>query len=571
MKRLVELWAARDHECRLPERLRVLTRLRVIVPLGRRPPERRPEEAGSHSGHGSRCRTPLRVAVPLGRWGSPSLSEAESGGERARRHPGGAGERNPPPPGPSPVHAPPPPGPKLTTSPTPTTGYLQDDAQPPATLRLQLNALQSLSRQTIAVRLTMLALGTPFALANTTDGPATQAVLMAAVLAITLSYATLRDWPRFAPRLLAHPTLMALDLLFGAVLLLTASPASPLAYATVCTPLLSGLLYGWRGAGAFTGLQLAVLLTVHRAWEHHPGVGASTLLIAGFCVAAGIIGVTLRNLLFRFGTATQALSEVTSRLAVAEAVESERARLARELHDSVAKTLHGLALAADALSISADRDPDPATLKHQATLVASAARRAAAESRDLLTDLRRHTDLTGPTPPTTLLYELTARTKAFESHTAIPTQLTHRGDTGNPGGMGCPGNTGTESPPLPLLPPETAHHLLAITTEALENIHRHARATRAEVTVTATPTALHLAIKDDGVGMPCPRTLEEAPNSGHFGVLGMKERAAQLGATLQLHAAPPGTSGTEISLTLPLPPPHTPRPRQAPPQESAHA
>ncbi|WP_240496288.1 histidine kinase, partial [Streptomyces torulosus] len=228
----------------------------------------------------------------------------------------------------------------------PTTGYLQDDAAPPATLRLQLNALQALSRQTIAVRLTMLAIGTPFAMANTSDGAPTHAVLIAAALGITISYATLRDWDRFAPRLLAHPSLMALDLLLGAVLLLTASPVSPLAYATVCTPLLSGLLYGWRGAGLFTGLQLAVLLTVHRAWEHSPGAGAGTLLIAGFCVAAGIIGVTLRNLMFRFGTATQALAEATSRLAVAEAVESERARLARELHDSVAKTLHGLALAA---------------------------------------------------------------------------------------------------------------------------------------------------------------------------------------------------------------------------------
>ncbi|MGW0709014.1 sensor histidine kinase [Streptomyces sp. NPDC002643] len=331
---------------------------------------------------------------------------------------------------------------------------------------------------------------------------------------------------------------MALDLLFGAVLLLTASPASPLAYATVCTPLLSGLLYGWRGAGVFTGLQLAVLFTVHRAWEHRPGAGASTLLIAGFCVAAGIIGVTLRNLLFRFGTATQALAEATSRLAVAEAVESERARLARELHDSVAKTLHGLALAADALTISADGPaPDPATLKQQATLVASAARTAAAESRDLLTDLRRHTDLTTTTPPTA-----TTPTTPHSPHPPHPPQSPH-------------------SP----LPSEATRHLLAITTEALENIHRHARATRAEVNVTATPTTVHLTIKDNGVGLPSPTTLEEAPNSGHFGVLGMRERAEQMGATFHLRSDP---AGTEVTVTLPLTPSH---PSRAPRQESAHA
>ncbi|MFF7264717.1 sensor histidine kinase [Streptomyces sp. NPDC008159] len=432
----------------------------------------------------------------------------------------------------------------------PTTGYLQDDAAPPATLRLQLNALQALSRQTIAVRLTMLAIGTPFAMANTSDGAPTHAVLIVAALGITISYATLRDWDRFAPRLLAHPSLMALDLLLGAVLLLTASPVSPLAYATVCTPLLSGLLYGWRGAGLFTGLQLAVLLTVHRAWEHSPGAGAGTLLIAGFCVAAGIIGVTLRNLMFRFGTATQALAEATSRLAVAEAVESERARLARELHDSVAKTLHGLALAADALSTSADRPaPDPAVLRRQATLVAAAARRAAAESRDLLTDLRRHTDLTETAPPADLTAQLTARTRTFTTRTALPTHLTH---------------TGPEPPPLP---PETTHHLLAIVTEALENTHRHAHATRADVTLTVTATALRLTIKDDGVGLPPAPALAEASDSGHFGLVGMRERAEQLGAHLDIT---PGTPGTEVTLTLPLrePPTHTPRPLH---QESAHA
>jgi hypothetical protein len=96
---------------------------------------------------------------------------------------------------------------------------------------------------------------------NTTDGAPRYAVLAAAVLGIMGSYAMLRDWDRFGPRLLAHPSLMAVDLTFGAVLLLTASPASPLAYATVCTPLLAGLLYGWRGSGVFTGLQLVVLLT----------------------------------------------------------------------------------------------------------------------------------------------------------------------------------------------------------------------------------------------------------------------------------------------------------------------
>ncbi|MFD6922821.1 sensor histidine kinase [Streptomyces sp. NPDC059944] len=429
------------------------------------------------------------------------------------------------------------------------TGYLADDVPAPGGIRLQLNALQALCRQAFGVRLAAIAVGAPFAMTNATDGLARYAVLAAAVLGVMGSYAMLRDWDRFGPRLLAHPSLMALDLGFGAVLLLTASPASPLAYATVCTPLLSGLLYGWRGAGVFTGLQFIVLLTVFRAWEHRPGAGANTLLIAGFCVGAGIIGVTLRNLMFRFGTASQALSEATSRLAVAEAVESERARLAREMHDSVAKTLHGLALAADALAGSADA-ADPEALRRQATVVAGAARRAATESRTLLSDLRRHTDLTAP--DTDLLPELRALAADFQTRTRIPVSVRHRGGA-------------------PVLPCAAAHHVLAIVSEALENTHRHAGATRAAVELGVAEHEFSVRVQDDGAGLPdaaTPALLATWTRSGHFGLLGMTERAACVGGRLALDRAPQG--GAEIRLTVPL----REAARLAPPtnqEEAAHA
>ncbi|MFI6339754.1 ATP-binding protein [Streptomyces sp. NPDC050535] len=441
-------------------------------------------------------------------------------------------------------------------------GYLADDAPPPGSIRLQLNALQALCRQAFAVRLVAIAIGAPVAMANTADGPPRYAVLAAAVLGVMCSYAMLRDWDRFGPRLLAHPTLMAVDLSFGAILLLTASPASPLAYATVCTPLLAGLLYGWRGSGVFTGLQLIVLLTVYRAWAHHAGAGANTLLIAGFCIGAGIIGVTLRNLMFRFGTASQALSEATSRLAVAEAVESERARLAREMHDSVAKTLHGLALAAEALAASADASagsegpagpagpdgPDVSeakalkALKGQATTVADAARRAAAESRALLSDLRHHTDL---------VTELAVRTADFESHTRIRTSLNHKGGR-------CPS-----------LPDTTAHHVLAIVSEALENTHRHADAKRVTIELEASDTDLTIRVQDDGRGLPAAATLQDAAKTGHFGLLGMTERAATLNARIQLGPSPQG--GAEVAVTLPVAVPGTPGAPTPPRQEAAHA
>ncbi|MEV6016884.1 histidine kinase [Streptomyces sp. NPDC051997] len=429
------------------------------------------------------------------------------------------------------------------------TGYLADDEPAPGGIRLQLNALQALCRQAFAVRLAAIVVGAPFAMTNATGGLLRWAVLAAAVLGVMGSYAMLRDWDRFGPRLLAHPTLMGLDLSFGAVLLLTASPASPLAYATVCTPLLSGLLYGWRGAGVFTGFQLVVLLTVFRAWEHRPGAGSSTLLIAGFCVGAGIIGVTLRNLLFRFGTAGQALAEATSRLAVAEAVESERARLAREMHDSVAKTLYGLALAAEALAASAD-DGDPRALKRQAAVVADAARLAAAESRTLLSDLRRHTDLTDP--DIDLRPELDAMAADFAARTGVATAVRHRGAH-------------------PVLPSTAAHHVLAIVAEALENAHRHAEARTVTIELDLAQSRFTLLVRDDGTGLPVPATpatLAAWTRSGHFGLLGMTERAACAGGLIALDRSPAG--GTEVRLTLPL----TTAALSVPPtsqEEAAHA
>ncbi|MDR3080505.1 MAG: two-component sensor histidine kinase, partial [Streptomyces sp.] len=78
----------------------------------------------------------------------------------------------------------------------PTPGYLEDDAPPPASVRLQLSALQALCRQTVAVRLAMVVLGAPFSLAHAPSGAARYAVLAAAVLGVLASYAVLRDWDR---------------------------------------------------------------------------------------------------------------------------------------------------------------------------------------------------------------------------------------------------------------------------------------------------------------------------------------------------------------------------------------
>ncbi|MFF0010296.1 sensor histidine kinase [Streptomyces sp. NPDC005374] len=405
---------------------------------------------------------------------------------------------------------------------------------PAPALNIQVNALQAMCRQVFGFRLAMIALAAPAALLNASPGLGIRLVGAAVVVTFMVSYALFRDWERFGPLLLRHPTLLAADTLFGSLLLISAGPDTTLAYVSVCTPLLAGIAYSWRGAAVFASLQSLILLLAQTALPHPNTTPADTLLLPGFCVITGALGSTLRNLLLRFGTATQALTAMKARLAVTEAISEERARLAREMHDSVAKTLHGVALAAEGLAATAaDRPPDPALLRQQAELVARAARQAVTESRELVTDLRRDPD---PAPTTDILDELATRTRDFSARTGLPS--TYR------------------APTHPLAVPHTvARQLLTITEEAMENAHRHARATHLDVSanVDLDHSLLRISVHDDGHGLPPGTTLDELRRSGHFGLVGMVERAESVGARIHIGEGAVA-AGTEVRVELPLSP-----------------
>ncbi|RST06172.1 histidine kinase [Streptomyces sp. WAC07149] len=354
--------------------------------------------------------------------------------------------------------------------------------------RLEANALQALCRQVLAVRLVMIPLGAPLALGRTAPGAPTYLVAASVALTFLLSYALFRDWERLGPLLLRHRWLLAADMAMGALLLVTATPSSPLGLVALGTPLLSGLVYGWRGSAVFAAAQTVLVAAL--------GGG---LVLSFLCVLSGAAGSSVRDLLFR-------LSETRARLTAAEAVREERERLAREMHDSVSKTLHGLALAADALA----RTSDPAAVRAQAEQVALAARRAVGESRALLTDLRAE-----PVPLLPALHALDAQVRV----------------------------TGA----VPALPPSVARHVVAVAAEAVENVRRHAEASETLLTVSATGTHLTVSVEDDGHGLPA-----QLPSAGHYGVRGMRERAAAIGAALSLGPRPSGRPGTRVRLSLPL-------------------
>ncbi len=97
------------------------------------------------------------------------------------------------------------------------------------------------------------------------------------------------------------------------------------------------------------------------------------------------------------------------------------------------------------------------------------------------------------------------------------------------------------------LPADVEYNLLRIAQEAVSNSVKHSGARTVEVALNCTPDVVSLSIKDDGSGFSREGKGNGAP--GHYGLIGMKERATQIGADLQL-ASEPGR-GTTVSVVLP--------------------
>lgn len=97
------------------------------------------------------------------------------------------------------------------------------------------------------------------------------------------------------------------------------------------------------------------------------------------------------------------------------------------------------------------------------------------------------------------------------------------------------------------LPAPVATALFRILQEALTNVTRHAQARLVHVTLERAPEAVQLTVQDDGVGLQQPD-----PTRRSLGLLGMHERAAALGGTVQVVNRPGGT-GLEVRVQIPLP------------------
>jgi signal transduction histidine kinase len=97
------------------------------------------------------------------------------------------------------------------------------------------------------------------------------------------------------------------------------------------------------------------------------------------------------------------------------------------------------------------------------------------------------------------------------------------------------------------LSPVVSDELYRIGREAIVNAYRHSRAKQIETEIEYRPTALRIAVRDNGCGID-PQQLEWG-RPGHWGLQGMRERAERIGAQLRLLSKVAG--GTEVELYLP--------------------
>ena len=206
--------------------------------------------------------------------------------------------------------------------------------------------------------------------------------------------------------------------------------------------------------------------------------------------------------------------------------EEERRRLARELHDDTAQALIALALGLDGLGRAIGKLDLPerdrewlASLQNLADHTLEGVRRACRDLRpSVLDDLGLRAALEW------LSDSSSAR--------GVPCNFTCRG----------------------LSTPTTSEQEIAIfriAQEALSNIWRHSRAKQATIELAFLPEQLRLSIHDDGKGFAHRDNLDGAHDSqSSLGLVGMRERATLIGATLQITSSP--GNGCHIELSLPI-------------------
>ena len=265
--------------------------------------------------------------------------------------------------------------------------------------------------------------------------------------------------------------------------------------------------------GIWSGQETAMAFEVESAYWQTPWfrVGAVLALLA---IVLALYQLRVRELNRQFEVAL-------------DARVNERTRIARELHDTLLQSLHGLLFQFQAARNMLPRRVDEAIQTLDGAIGATEG--AIAEGRGAIHDLRldsaRNRDLAE---------SLKAAAEELE---AAPQPDSQKPEFE----MILEGERKTLQPAL-------QDEVYRIAREIMRNAFQHANASRIEVEIRYDERALRLRIRDNGRGID-PKILREGGSSGHWGLRGVRERAEQVGAKLDLWSE--AGAGTEVQLNVP--------------------
>ncbi|WP_394551458.1 sensor histidine kinase [Agromyces sp. MMS24-JH15] len=318
-----------------------------------------------------------------------------------------------------------------------------------------------------------------------------------------------------AARRLPGPT-VAIESGLALAAVLTGVDGPP--YVALAFAIVLGMARGavaWAAASVATGWLAAIGIGVAVGLDWHPFrvVLATAGLAACFAVGAFVRVRRARAAEFR--------AEAQRRRQSAE--ERERVRIARELHDVVGHALSQINVQASVGLHLMDRDPEQGRIA--LANVKAASKQALEEVRSVLGVMR--SDGEAPLAPQAGFDQLPALVAGVGSP-ALDAELDDRLDA----------RDGRPAHPVQLA-------AYRIAQEALTNVVRHADAASVRVVLEREAGDLVLSVQDDGRGLP-----PDGSDAVGMGVLGMRERAALLGGSVEIGAGPEGR-GTRVRARLP--------------------
>ena len=204
----------------------------------------------------------------------------------------------------------------------------------------------------------------------------------------------------------------------------------------------------------------------------------------------------------------------------------ERTRIARELHDTLLQSLHGLMFEFQAARNMFRKRPDEALQALDGAILGT--ERAITESQDAIENLR-----SAVTAGEDLVHLIKTAGEELLASRHTGHDLPTFGVT-------------VEGRPR-LLAPNVQEEIYYIVRELLRNAFRHAQARRIEAEILYEENQIRVRVRDDGKGVD-PQVLVEGGRSGHWGLPGIRERAQQIGAKLDLWSE--AGAGTEVQLAV---------------------